>query len=356
VRRPSAAGARSSTTGGHLLQGDDGRRETRHPGGIAARDAKGYVTHSGAWSTASVLESPADMTEPTIVARVLTVAGVRTRALEVAGDGPPIVLLHGFTDSADSWRPVLHELAGMRRRAVAVDMPGAGRAPALGRPALVALDRFAEGVVDHYAAGSRVVLVGNSLGGLVTLRAAQRAELPLLAIAGLGPAGLAYHARLEMLVPVYRRLHHLLRLADRLPVPPPILRYAAAALYHHGLGARRADPSLARMYGSHLGGMRDVGRLRADMLALSDEAAADPVLLETIRVPVLLIWGLRDRLVSLAGAPALLDAVPVSRLVVFADCGHCPQIQRPGDVARLVAGLPASAARPEQNIEKRRVS
>ena len=39
------------------------------------------------------------------------VAGVATRVLEVDGDGPPILLLHGFTDSADSWRPLIKELA-----------------------------------------------------------------------------------------------------------------------------------------------------------------------------------------------------------------------------------------------------
>ena len=39
------------------------------------------------------------------------VAGVATRAPEVDGDGPPILLLHGFTDSADSWRPLIKELA-----------------------------------------------------------------------------------------------------------------------------------------------------------------------------------------------------------------------------------------------------
>jgi pimeloyl-ACP methyl ester carboxylesterase len=39
------------------------------------------------------------------------VAGVATRVPEVDGDGPPILLLHGFTDSADSWRPLIKELA-----------------------------------------------------------------------------------------------------------------------------------------------------------------------------------------------------------------------------------------------------
>jgi pimeloyl-ACP methyl ester carboxylesterase len=54
--------------------------------------------------------------------------GLRTRTLAVDGDGPSILLLPGLTDSADSWRPLLAELGTRGRRAVAVDLPGAGKA------------------------------------------------------------------------------------------------------------------------------------------------------------------------------------------------------------------------------------
>jgi pimeloyl-ACP methyl ester carboxylesterase len=280
-----------------------------------------------------------------IVERVAEFDGVRTRVLEVAGEGPPVLLLHGFTDSADSWRPLLLELAGRSRRAIAVDMPGSGHAPALARPALAALDRFGAGLVRTYAQDAPAVLVGNSLGGLVALRAAQREDLPLLAVMGLGPAGLAYHSRLERFASWCRRFDPLLQLLERVPVPAPVLRHLAAVLYHVRLAERQGDPSLARRYASHLRGFRDVGRLRGDLLALSQEADADPLVLDAIRVPVLLVWGMRDRLASVAGAPALLDAVPDSRLVIYHDCGHCPQIQRPGEIADLIADLPASASR-----------
>jgi pimeloyl-ACP methyl ester carboxylesterase len=42
------------------------------------------------------------MVEP-IVERELDLEGVRTRALEIEGAGPPVVLLHGYADSADTW-------------------------------------------------------------------------------------------------------------------------------------------------------------------------------------------------------------------------------------------------------------
>jgi len=277
-----------------------------------------------------------------IVERVAVIDNVRTRTLEVAGNGPAVLLLHGFTDSADSWRPVLDQLAGMSRRAVAVDLPGSGRAPALDRPALRSLYRFTEQFVREQADGGPVVVAGNSLGGLLALRAAQDATLPLAAVAGIGPAGLAYHRHLVALEWMLRRTHPLLALLDALPVPAPVVRRLAAFLYERRLSQGLADPLLATYYGSHFAGFGDLGRLRADLIALSADSRADPLTLEEIAVPVLLIWGRRDRLAALGGADALLDAVPNSRLVVFDDCGHCPQIQRPVDVARLLADLPAS--------------
>src|ERR671931_31971 len=67
----------------------------------------------------------------------MEVGGVATRALELEGDGPGLILLHGWGDSADTWRPLLARLARLGRRAIAVDLPGwfdiVGRDPLLRR-------------------------------------------------------------------------------------------------------------------------------------------------------------------------------------------------------------------------------
>jgi pimeloyl-ACP methyl ester carboxylesterase len=282
--------------------------------------------------------------DPIITERFAEIAGLTTRVLEVPGDGPTILLLHGFTDSADSWRPLLAELAARSRRAVAVDMPGSGYAPTLGRPALSSLDRFADGFVRAYASGDGAVLAGNSLGGLVALRAAARPGRPLLAVAGLGPAGLAHHQRLEFLARWAARLDPVLRVVDRLPVPAPIVRGALRALYHHRLARGRGDASLGRRYASHIDGVRDLGRIRSDLIALSrDETLLSQETLRNIAIPVLLVWGDADHLADVSGAPILLRAVAESSLVVLDDCGHCPQVEAPDVVARLLVTLPASA-------------
>ena len=61
-------------------------------------------------------------------------ADVRTRAIELEGEGLPLLLLHGFADSADSWRLVLDEMRQRGRAAVALDCPGFGSASSCASP------------------------------------------------------------------------------------------------------------------------------------------------------------------------------------------------------------------------------
>lgn len=279
---------------------------------------------------------------PIVESRVV-LGGTPTRVLEVPGAGPPILLLHGFTDSADSWRPLLAEFAAMGRRAVAVDLPGSGWAPPLGRPPLQMLAAFTASLVERYA-DSPAVLVGNSLGGRAALRAAQYDDLPLAGVVGIGAAGLAYTPHLESVERWSRRLYPLSRLLQLLPVPRSLLQRAMQRLYDQRLAEGRGDPILGRMYASHWRGMRDVRRLWGDLLALSDEDTADPLDLAAISVPVLLIWGRGDRLAAVEGAQLILDAVVDAELVVLDDCGHCPQVQEPAEVAALIARFAAPSA------------
>jgi pimeloyl-ACP methyl ester carboxylesterase len=279
-----------------------------------------------------------------IVERRLRLDGVATRTLEVEGEGATVLLLHGFSDSADSFRPLLAELSRAGRHAVAVDLPGFGKADALGRPALDCMDGFVAEFVRRYAAAGAVVLVGHSMGGLLTLRAASGGGLPLSAVAGLGPGGLAYHRRLESLTRWVTCLGPVLAVVDWLPVPSALVRWAARSLYDRRLAMGRADPELGIFYASHVGTMRRLGQTFRNLIAVTQaETVLDAETLSRIEVPVLLIWGDEDHLADLSGAPTLLQAVPDSRLVVFEKCGHCPQVEAPGRVADLVAGLPATA-------------
>src|SRR5829696_10448502 len=109
-----------------------------------------------------------------------------------AGEGLPMVLLHGAGDSSLDWRWVIPDLAATHR-VYAPDLPGS---PDSARPAAAYspafFERFAVGFLNALGIG-RATFVGNSLGGLIALRLAlsepaRVTALVLVDSAGLGSA------------------------------------------------------------------------------------------------------------------------------------------------------------------------
>ena len=269
----------------------------------------------------------------------LEVGGFRTRALELEGEGPPMLLLHGWADSADTWRLLLDRLAREGRAALALDMPGFGTAEKLGdEPILEQLDAFADAALEHI--GEEAVIVGNSLGGCVGLRAAERHELG--GVVAVAPAGLDM-ARWFVLVrrdPLVRNL-----LASPLPVPNAITRWVVAGVYSRLAFHRpsQVDPRIAQTFAGHLENRETAARVVRSARRLLPELD-DCFRLDRIGCPVLLVWGRQDLLVFQSGAERVLDAVPGSRLEVIDECGHCPQLERPDRLGDLLLDFSRSPA------------
>ena len=70
----------------------------------------------------------------------------------------------------------------------------------------------------------------------------------------------------------------------------------------------------------------------------------DPFRLDAIECPVLLVWGRQDVMVFQTGAERVLEAVDESELVTIEDCGHCPQLEAPDRLTRLLLDFPAADA------------
>jgi pimeloyl-ACP methyl ester carboxylesterase len=277
----------------------------------------------------------------------LTLAGCETRALELEGTGPPLLLLHGFADSADTWRHLLATLGRAGRRALAVDLPGFGTASPLAKdPILPQLDVFADALLAHALreTGEReAVLVGNSLGGCVGLRLAERAGARLGGLVAVAPAGLAMSRWVGIVErdPVVRTL-----LALPFPVPRPVVREALGATYGRFAFAHpgRIDRKVFDAFCSHHRDRASIARL-VDLAHRVVAELHDPFDLPRIGCPVLLVWGAKDRLVFPVGADRVLGAVPGARLELIEDCGHCPQIEEPERMAELVLSFPDPLAR-----------
>jgi pimeloyl-ACP methyl ester carboxylesterase len=264
-------------------------------------------------------------------------AGYETRVLELEGDGVPVVLFHGYADSADTWRQALALLGRDGRRAIAVDLPGFATASPLTSDAILPqLDAFATAAIDYVAGRPRTpaLAVGNSLGGCVALRFAERHGERLAGVIGVAPAGLAMTRLLHLVRrdPILRSL-----LAVPAPVPGAVLRAAVARIYAQIAFApgSAVDERVVSTFTSHHGQRAKVASYLEIARRLIPELR-EPFQLDRITTPVLLVWGDRDRLVFHHGAHRVLETVPEARLELLEGIGHCPQVEAPDRFAELL--------------------
>ncbi|MCW3017528.1 MAG: alpha/beta hydrolase fold protein [Solirubrobacterales bacterium] len=275
----------------------------------------------------------------------LDLGDISTRALELEGDGPPLLLLHGFADSADTWRSVLARLARHGRRVLAVDLPGFGAATRLQRDEAVLpqLDRFVAAAVTHleHECGAGVVVSGNSLGGCVALRAAANPALPIAAIVPIGPAGFDHPVWFSAIEaqPVLRHL-----LAAPVRLPEIVVRAAVGEGFRQLAFAhpRAAPADVIAAFSEHHRTTRDIRRYLAIGRRMLPELI-DPFDLAAIRVPIMLIWGDHDRMVTHRGSRHLLAAHPQLRYELLLDVGHCPQLEVPDRIVALLQDFGAGA-------------
>ncbi|OZM74273.1 alpha/beta hydrolase [Amycolatopsis antarctica] len=290
-------------------------------------------------------------------------AGVRTRVLEVGppprrasrrsgrhgsrriSEAPRLVLLHGYCDSADTWRPVLAEMAAAGHAAIAVDLPGFGEAEPL-RPGgiLPQLDAFVAAVIKEQAALGDVVLAGNSLGGTMSLRAAQDAPPSLAGVVSIAAPGFVD----SWLVRTVGRYPLPLRLYSSLPLPIPgfLVRTVAGRVVPRLLYAdsAAADAEQVRRFTGLFPDYRSTTTRLEQARELVTELA-DAYQPDRVTAPLLIVSCGKDRLVSVASGRRLHSLVPHSRLLVREDWGHCPQLDDPQAIADLLTFFAAGARR-----------
>jgi pimeloyl-ACP methyl ester carboxylesterase len=270
-----------------------------------------------------------------------TYNGVETRVLSVSGGGIPVVLLHGYADSADTWRGVLARLESLGRSAFAVDLPGFGRADRrCPGPLLPQFDAFADALLAEHGP---VILVGNSLGAATAVRAASRHPESVTALVALDDPLNARHwlARLARSRDVPIRFW---RGFGRIPLPDNVLRWAirqgvARVLYGPGTVA---DPLVLDQWITTFSSQAAVATLGRYALQYARETRGGH---RGVRVgcPSAVVHGARDRIIPVHASRILHQQIPGSELIVLPRSGHCPQLDDPDTVARLVVKIGAVA-------------
>ncbi len=222
------------------------------------------------------------------------------------GSGPVVVLLHGAGDQAGTWAGVAPSLA-RSFTLIVPDLAGHGEsAPALGPLPLGVLLQGLDGVLAREVPAGKVTLVGNSLGAWVaTVWANEHQErVEHLVLVNGGPL-----------------------LGDR---PDLTLQPKNRAEADRTLQALR-DPSSPMVPDFvvddiiRLAATGPLGRLAAGSKSMSAYLLDGK--LAGFDVPVDLLWGASDKLVSIAYAERLAAQLPAARLTTIDRCGHAPQVE-----------------------------
>ena len=252
--------------------------------------------------------------------RVVDVGGVATSILE-AGDGPPLLLLHGGVESgAAVWAPVLDRLA-TSHRVVAPDIPGLGESEPIGALDARAFSSWLRGTMQALDM-DRPRVVAHSLGGSLAARFAADASealsgLVVYAAPGAGP----YRMPLRLM---YSAIRFSLR-----PSAANSERFDRFLLFD--LDATRALHSswyeAFDEYNRAQAAVKQVKKTMNRLVSLGTKRIPDEEL-SRIHGPVDLIWGRHDRMVPLKTAKAAAERHRWP-LHVVENTAHAPHLEQP---------------------------
>jgi pimeloyl-ACP methyl ester carboxylesterase len=235
---------------------------------------------------------------------------------ERAGQGPPLVLLHGYVgDGPATWRGQLDGLCD-DFTVVAWDAPGAGRSS--DPPESFGMAGYADclaGFVDRLGLG-RPHLAGVSFGGALALALHRRhPAVPRTLVLASAYAGWAGSLPADV---TEQRLRQAMTLADLSPAE--FVGTLLPTMFGEATPPQSVDAFGASMVGFHPAGFRAMARASAENLRDA---------LSRIDVPTLLIYGAQDIRAPLPVAEDLHTAIPGSTLVVLPDAGHVCNIEAP---------------------------
>jgi pimeloyl-ACP methyl ester carboxylesterase len=285
---------------------------------------------------------------------MLDVAGRQVRH-RVTGSGDPLLLLHGIGRSLEDWDEQ-HARLFDGHALHSLDLPGFGWSdPVAGATTLESLADSLPAYLDAAGVTGPVTVVGNSLGGAVAMTLATRHPDRVRALVLADSAGFGRQVTVGLRMLAFDPLATLLMR----PTPGNSRRSTRTIFHDPALTTdervRHAQELSARP--NHAATMLDIARDLGTVRGVS--ARWRRPLVEGVRLsglPVLAVWGDRDRILPPAHLAAVARELPGARTRLIPDCGHMPQIERPDLFAGLVedflASLPADpAGRPEPEPE-----
>jgi pimeloyl-ACP methyl ester carboxylesterase len=254
-----------------------------------------------------------------------------------AGDGDPVVLLHGSGPGVSAWANWQHTIPALAKtsRVLAFDLVGYGATerPETIRYSLRSWTDHVWAFLDALGLGE-VSVVGNSLGGRLALQMAEddRSRLNKMVLMGSPGVGMTVTEGLTALrgyEPSPENMRALL--TGYFAVDPSIITDDLVRIRYEASAAPGAHEAYRLMFFDP--------RHDGSNLAITEEQV------RAVTVPTLLVHGLQDKVVPPQVSWTMANLLPDADLHVFARCGHWTQIERAAEFNALVADFLTGGAR-----------
>jgi pimeloyl-ACP methyl ester carboxylesterase len=233
---------------------------------------------------------------------------------EDVGDGPIILLLHGWKSSLHSFDGIKPFLLG-KFRLISLDMPGFGKTGMPDIPwSIIDYVNFIKDFIAKLNIGDHVV-VGHSFGGRVILKGEATKQLNPEKIILIASAGVAKRRNFRNII-----FKAIAKVGNIVTLLPPFLFFR-----------KELKMALYRKSGSDY---LNAGVLRETFLKTIEEDLSSSA--KGIYLPTLIIWGASDKTTPLSEGKLLSGLIQGSTLKVLDDAGHFVHEEKPEQVAGLI--------------------
>jgi pimeloyl-ACP methyl ester carboxylesterase len=258
---------------------------------------------------------------------------VHLRDVGPRDDPEPLVLIHGTSDSLHTWEDWAKGLSP-RHRVISFDLPGFGLTGpnASGDYRGDTYARFVLDLMDQLKV-QRFAVAGNSLGGEVAWRTALMAPQRVAKLILVDAAGPDFKSDSVPIGFLLARVPVLNRIFDWV-LPRPMVVASVRSVY--GDPSRVTDAVVDRYYEMAL---REGNRRALVQRFQQHQRGQDAERIRELKLPTLILWGGRDRLVPLSVGRQFKQDIAGSELLVFDDLGHVPHAEDPQRTLAPVQGF-----------------